>query len=53
MLKALELAQTQQNYQLLLAEAKRIFLQEKHWRETIFEKEQRLKTKLDKQSAGR
>ncbi len=51
--QALALAQTQQNYQLMPTEAKRTFLQEKHWRETILEKEQGLKTKADKQSAAK
>jgi hypothetical protein len=37
----------EQNYQSLLAEAKRTFPQEKHWHETILEKELRLKTKTD------
>ncbi len=50
MLKALA---KEQAYQSLLAEAKRTYPQEKHWHETILEKEQRLKSKLDTQSAGR
>jgi O-antigen polymerase len=46
-LQVLKALAKEQAYQSLLAEAKRTYPQEKHWRETILEKEQHLKTKLD------
>ncbi len=52
-LQVLKALAKEQAYQALLAEAKRTYPQEKHWHETILEKEQRLQSKLDTPSAGR